>query len=83
MDYTKLVDPISPIKISFTVQRQSPETKYESVSQSTHRSYGPSNVVVVQQCVELLQSTSDVVKFEAASCFFHILDIESAVIGKG
>ena len=80
-DYTEL-DPISPIKISFTMQRQSPERKHELIAQGTRSHHGPSNIAVVQQYVELLQSTSDVVKFEAASCLFHILDIESAVIGK-
>ena len=72
-DYVHLT-PLSPIKLSFVMDEKTPQTEIESVE--------PDNKTFVVHFVELLQSDSDIVKFEAASSLLHILNAENATVGK-
>lgn len=79
--YAELLTPISPIKISFIMDKQTPEQHCESVIPISG-TYEQPHVNTIQQFVALLQSDSDIVKFEAASSLLHALNIESATTGK-
>ena len=80
-EYAELLTPISPIKISFVMDKQTPEQHCESVIPISGP-YEQPHVNIIQQLVALLQSDSDIVKFEAASSLLHALNIESATTGK-
>ena len=75
--------PLSPIKMSFTMERPTPESERELYIPHCAQMYTTNTSAVVQQYIELLQADSDVVKSEAATSLLQSLrDVDNAMSGK-
>ena len=80
-DYAELLTHISPIQIPLVMDKQTPDQHCESIV-PTKGQYQEPNINTVQQFIALLQSDSDMVKFEAASSLYDALNIDNARTSK-
>ena len=78
-EYAELVTPISPIRLSFVMNNHSPNQYDEPVDPGKGHYEQDSDT---QQFIELLQSDSEIIQFEAISSLFYAINIDNAIKGK-